>query len=102
MKNVNYTPEATTAIVAAYAASPTIETVEKLAAEYNKPKKSIIGKLSREGVYQKTAYITKTGEKPVTKLELVAQISDHLGIEEGLEGLEKAPKSILQKLLENV
>jgi len=102
MKQVNYTPEATTAILAAYAANPTVETVEKLAAEYNKPKKSIIGKLSREGVYQKTAYITKTGDKPVTKVELVAQISDQLGIDEGLEGLEKAPKSILQKLLQNV
>ena len=54
-----------------YSANPTRETVEELADELGKSIKSVIGKLSREGVYQKTEYLTKTGEKPITKKELV-------------------------------
>ena len=66
----------------------------------NKSIKSVIGKLSREGVYQKTEYLTKTGEKPVTKRELVEKVSEILGVDyQALAGLEKSPKSAL-KLLE--
>ena len=42
-----------------YNETPTRETVERLADELNKSIKSIIGKLSREGVYKKTEYLTK-------------------------------------------
>tara|TARA_B100001996_G_C18574811_1_gene559906 strand:+ start:493 stop:831 length:339 start_codon:yes stop_codon:yes gene_type:complete len=97
---VNYTNEMVDLMKSRYSANPTRETVEELASELNKSIKSVIGKLSREGVYQKTEYLTKTGEKPVTKRELVEKVSEILGVEyQALAGLEKSPKSSL-KLLE--
>jgi transcription initiation factor TFIIIB Brf1 subunit/transcription initiation factor TFIIB len=102
-KNVNYSEEVTATIVAAYAANPTMQTVRDLAEIYEKTTKSIIGKLSREGVYQKSSYTTKTGNKPVTKIELVTQLADYLGIElDSIAGLEKSPKAALQKILDEL
>ena len=70
--SVNYTEEQ------AYETEPTRETVDALADKLNKSVKSIIGKLSREGVYKKTVYKTKTGEDPVTKKELVEELASIL------------------------
>lgn len=96
---MNYNEEQTKRIVEAYKSSPNRETVEALAKELSKSIKSIIGKLSREGVYRREIYKTKTGELPVTKVEIVSNIADDLGLEvESLLGLEKAPKAILKKL----
>ena len=93
---VNYTNEMVDLMKSRYSANPTRETVEELANELNKSIKSVIGKLSREGVYQKTEYLTKTGEKPVTKRELVEKVSEILGVDyQALAGLEKSPKSSL-------
>ena len=62
-------------------------------------KKSIIGKLSREGVYRREVYVSKTGESPITKIEIVNNIAEGLGIETtALAGLEKSPKAALRKL----
>ncbi|MDB4345283.1 hypothetical protein OAA32_00590 [bacterium] len=97
---VNYTQDQVEYIVNQYRLEPTRETVEKLAEELNKSVKSIIGKLSREGVYRKTEYTTKAGTKPVTKLELVQELEERL--ETPLAGLEKAPKSVLFKLKERI
>ena len=97
---VNYTPEMVDLMKSRYSANPTRETVEELANELNKSIKSVIGKLSREGDYEKTEYFTKTGEKPVTKRELVEKVAEILAVEyQALAGLEKSPKSSL-KLLE--
>ena len=96
----NYTPGMVDLMKSRYSANPTRETVEELANELNKSIKSVIGKLSREGVYEKTEYLTKTGEKPVTKRELVEKVAEILAVEyQALAGLEKSPKSSL-KLLE--
>ena len=96
MKNVNYTPEVTQVIVDSYETDPSMDTVRKLAEIHGKTVKSIIGKLSREGVYQKASYVTKTGAKPITKAEIVAQITDKLDLDEqAVAGLEKAPKAAL-------
>ena len=98
---MNYNEEQTKHIVEAYQSNPNRETVEALAKELSKSIKSIIGKLSREGVYRREIYKTKTGELPVTKVEIVSDIADNLGIEvESLSGLEKAPKATLKKLKE--
>ena len=87
---MNYNEEQTKHIVEAYQSNPNRETVEALAKELSKSIKSIIGKLSREGVYRREIYKTKTGELPVTKVEIVSDIADNLGIEvESLSGLEK-------------
>ena len=100
---MNYTEDQTKHIIEAYKDKPNRETVEKLAEELDKSVKSIIGKLSREGVYKKTEYTTKTGEKPVTKLELVQELAERLEINpNALAGLEKAPKVALKKILEAI
>ncbi len=96
----NYTNEQVSYMIDKYNESPTRDTVEILAEELGKSTKSIIGKLSREGVYQKAQYVSKTGEFPITKKELVVKISDAIDGElERLEGLEKSPKKELKYLL---
>ena len=97
---MSYTREQTEKIIRIYENNPTRETVEELAEKYEKSVKSIIWKLSREGVYRREVYRSKTGELPVTKVEIVSNICDYLGLEvEHMEGLEKAPKAVLQKLV---
>ena len=98
---MNYSKEMTVRMVEAYSEAPNRQTVAILAKEFGKSEKSIIGKLSKEGVYQRSVYVTKTGEKPVTKAELVEELELKLEIE-SLEGLEKAPKTVLKKLLEAI
>ena len=96
---MSYTEQITKELIEAYEDEPTRETVEKLAETYSKSVKSIIGKLSREGVYRREIYKSKTGEVPVTKNEIVNNIADSLGIEvEALSGLEKSPKAALKNL----
>jgi hypothetical protein len=96
---MSYTKEETEVLLQEYKANPTKETVEALSEKLNKSKKSIIGKLSREGVYRREVYRSKTGELPITKLEIVSQIATKLSLnEEALAGLEKSPKSALQEL----
>lgn len=97
---MNYSKEVTTKMVEMYTDAPNRQTVAILAKELGKSEKSIIGKLSKEGVYVRTVYKTKTGEKPVTKQELVTELEEKL--ETNLEGLEKAPKNTLKSLLEAV
>ncbi len=89
----------TEAIVEEYVNNPNPETVEHLAFHYGKSKKSIIGKLSGEGVYRREVYVSKTGESPITKVEIVSNICEDLGIEiASLAGLEKSPKTALRNL----
>ena len=100
---VNYTQDQVEYIVNQYRLNPDRETVEKLADELNKSVKSIIGKLSREGVYKKTEYLTKTGEKPITKMQIVENLAEKLDLDiTALAGLEKAPKTALKNLEESL
>ena len=97
----NYTEEQVEMMRARYQKEPTRETVENLAEELNKSIKSIIGKLSREGIYQKAIYKTKTGEIPITKSQLIQKIADLLEIDSSkIMGLEKAPKQDIKYLYE--
>tara|TARA_B110000858_G_scaffold38162_1_gene42995 strand:- start:752 stop:1072 length:321 start_codon:yes stop_codon:yes gene_type:complete len=96
---MNYTEDQTQHIVDAYKAEASMKTVEKLAEELGKSTKSIIGKLSREGVYERAVYKNKSGTSPITKAEICLNIAENLGIEvESLVGLEKSPKGTLQAL----
>ena len=96
---MNYTDEQTKYIVTGYKQNPSMGTVESLANELGKSTKSIIGKLSREGVYERAVYKNKSGDLPVTKAEIVSCIAENLGLEiENLNGLEKAPKATLKAL----
>ena len=99
----NYTDEQVQYMVDKYTAEPNRETVDKLAEKLNKSIKSIIGKLSREGVYQKAIYRTKTGEIPMTKGEIIVKVAELLEAEYSrLAGLEKSPKQDLKYLYELV
>ena len=74
--------------------------IDELAEKLNKSRRSIIGKLSRLEIYEKKVYLTKRGESPITKQEIVHNISRKMGVDlEKLEGLDKAPKEVL-KLIE--
>ena len=96
---MNYTDEQTRYIVEYYQMHPTMQTVETLAENLGKSTKSIIGKLSREGVYERAVYKNKSGDLPITKAEIVSNIAENLGLEiENLPGLEKAPKATLKTL----
>jgi hypothetical protein len=99
----NYTNEQVQYMVDKYTAQPNRETVDKLAEKLNKSIKSIIGKLSREGVYQKAIYRTKTGEIPMTKGEIIVKIAELLEANyDRLAGLEKSPKQDLKYLYDLV
>ena len=97
----NYTDEQVQYMVKKYTAEPNRNTVDELALKLNKSIKSIIGKLSREGVYQKAIYRTKTGELPMTKGEIIVNIAELLDCDYSkIAGLEKSPKQDLKYLLD--
>ena len=94
---LNYTPEMTAALVAGYKAEPTKATVDAFAAKFGKTTKSIVAKLSREGVYKKAEPKAKDGSPVVHKDAMVGMIATAMGVtEEKLDGLEKAPKNALK------
>lgn len=98
-KAVNYTAEQTAELVAAYVAAPTSETVEAFAAKLGKTARSIVAKLSREGVYKPKEYVSKTGEKPVKKDAHADAIGAVLKLTEAeTDSLTKANKTALAKI----
>ena len=95
-----YTAEQTVELVAAYKASPTAETVATFAEKFGKTVKSVVAKLSREGVYQKKEYVSKTGAKPVKKDELADVFQKTFSLTEAeADSLTKANKTALSKIL---
>ena len=99
VKTPNYLPEQVEFMRAAYEAAPTKETVEMLAAKLGKNARSIVAKLSREGVYHKAEYVSKTGEKPIKKDEHADAIGKMLGLNEAeADSLTKANKTALAKI----
>lgn len=95
-KAVNYTPEMTVKMLADYSAGVS---VEKIAEGLGKTVRSVVAKLSREGVYQKKEYATKTGEPVVKKDETADAIGAVLGLSEGeIDSLTKANKTALRKI----
>tara|TARA_R110000772_G_scaffold66361_1_gene147819 strand:- start:20026 stop:20415 length:390 start_codon:yes stop_codon:yes gene_type:complete len=96
-----YTEEQTQYILEEYEKNPTQDTIERLVAELEFPKRSIIGKLSRIGVYKKEPYKPKYAEKPISKEELVDHLANQLGADsEKLAGLSKSQKPALLYLEE--
>ena len=100
IKVVNYTPEQTAMLRAAYLASPEKATVEAMATKMGKTTKSIVAKLVREGVYVKPGKVSKDGLPVVRKNDLVEKIAAEIGItSDKLDGLEAAPKNALKLIL---
>jgi len=100
MATSNYTEAMTEKMIAQYSANPTRDTVDMLAEELGKNARSIIAKLSREGVYKAVPRVTKSGEPVVRKADLLANIQETLGIE--LPSLVKASKADLQRLIDAI
>ena len=95
-KNVNYTPEQVTKMVTEYQSGTTVESI---AEALGKSVRSVVAKLSREGVYVAKTYVSKSGE-PVAKKDMVA---DSIGLilrltEAETESLTKANKTALSKI----
>ncbi len=96
----NYTEDMVAEMTKLYQANPTRETVEALASKFGKTVRSIIAKLSREGVYIAQPRVTKSGEPVVRKAELVAQINAKFDSE--FPTLVKASKVYLQNLINHL
>lgn len=94
----NYTDEMVAQMTDQYVANPTRETVDGLAKQFGKTTRSIIAKLSREGVYVAQPRTTKTGEPVVSKAQFVTAIESHFDI--AMPTLVKSGKQDLQKLAE--
>lgn len=91
---VQYTPEQTETLVAGYAAG---ETVEALAIQLGKSTRSVIAKLSREGVYQSKV---ETSTPTIRKGDLIQALATKHGVPLAtLESLEKATRGALEALL---
>lgn len=97
-KTVNYTAEQTSAMVADYVAGVTVESIaEKL----GKSVRSVVAKLSREGVYKAKTYVSKTGEKPVKKDVHADAIGAILRLSENdIDSLTKANKTALKAIFD--
>jgi len=90
----NYTPEQTTEMVAAYKAGTAVETI---AEAMGKTTRSVVAKLSREGVYQAKTRVTVAR---VRKADLVDQLAAACGVApEIFESLEKANHDVLEALV---
>jgi hypothetical protein len=94
-----YTAQETADLVDKYNAGDG-ESVDSLAVLFNRTRKSIIAKLSKEGVYKKQEYLTKSGNKPEKKLSMVQDIEDIFNLRYML--LDKAPKATLNQLRNDV
>lgn len=95
-KVVNYTPEMAVSMVADYQAGVSVETI---AESLGKSVRSVVAKLSREGVYKAKEYVSKTGEKPVKKDAHADAIGAVLKLTESeTESLTKANKTALAKI----
>ena len=93
----NYTPEQTLELVNLYKAG---ETVETIATHLGKSTRSIVAKLSREGVYQAK---TKATKPRVRKADLVDRLAAICGVApEIFESLEKANQDVLEVLVETL
>ena len=100
MASKNYSDEMVARMVEDYQANPNMDTVKNLAQAFGKTTRSIIAKLSREGVYQAQPRTTKSGEPVVQKRELVQEIARLLNTdEEQIASIVKATKADLKNLV---
>lgn len=96
-KVMNYTPEQTKDMVTKYQSGMP---VEMIARELGKTTRSVVAKLSREGVYVAK---TKLTQPRVKKADLVDKLAQACGVQaEVFESLEKANLEVLEALLARV
>ena len=91
----NYSAEQTTTAVEMYGNGVSVETI---AADLGKSVRSVVAKLSREGVYK--AKTKAKGAGRVTKAAMITAIAAKVGsTDEALESLEKATHEALAAVL---
>ena len=97
-KMVNYTDQQTMELVQAYQNGVA---VEQLAVKMGKTVRSVVAKLSREGVYVAKS---KTSHARVTKAELVLELAALLDVQDVavLESLEKCSHEALSMLVTKI
>jgi len=100
-KTVNYTTDQVSKMIESYSSASTVESrtlaVSLIAKDLGKTVKSVIAKLSREGVYVKAVKVTKTGSAVISKTAIVTAIASSLGLEfESVKSLVKATKADLE------
>jgi hypothetical protein len=94
-KTVNYTEAQTTALVQGYMAG---ETVEAMATQFGKTVRSVIAKLTREGVYKAKGKEAKANAQ--TKADMVKALEVQFEVAAGtFESFEKATKEALTALV---
>jgi len=97
-KTVNYTAEQTSAMVSDYTSGVSVESI---AQNLGKSVRSVVAKLSREGVYKAKTYVSKTGEKPVKKDVHADAIGAILRLSENdVDSLTKANKNALKAIFD--
>lgn len=95
-KTVNYTPEMTAAVIDGFENG---KTVEAIALEVGKTVRSVIAKLSKEGVYTAKAKVAKAG-KAETKAVMLAKAEVALGVAPGtFATFEKGSKEAVEALM---
>lgn len=100
-----YTAEQTAELLSVYdpAAEKDVRdaVVQDMAEKFGKSVKSVIAKLSREGVYKKAERVRKDGTAVVKKEDLATKIGELVGLSEGeADSLAKATRSGLVKILD--
>ena len=94
----NYTEAQTLQLVEGYKAG---DTVEQLAEKLGKSVRSVVAKLSREGVYQPKTKARSAAR--VTKAALTSMLEAKLGMEPGsLDSLQKGSHEALEALADRV
>lgn len=100
---MRYTAEHEAVMLEKYTNNPEKETVEVLAKDFGVSTRSVVGKLSRMGIYKKVSYTPKYAEKPISKEEIVEHLASELGIDpDRLIGLAKSQKPALLYLEETL
>ena len=102
-KTINYTTDQVSKMIASYSSASTVESrslaVSLIAKDLGKTVKSVIAKLSREGVYVKAVKVTKTGAAVTRKSAIVSKIASILDVDsDTIKSLSKATKADLEAL----
>ena len=97
---MKYTEEQLQFIKEEYLEDSSRDNLKFLADKYDTTIRSIVGQLTKMGIYKKLTYTTKNGERPVSKNEIVELIADKLNTSSDiLDGLDKCPKPVLRLIL---
>ena len=97
---MKYSEDQVNDLILCYEEDPTRETVDMLAMRYDVSPRSIIGKLSKLGIYKSSRYQPKYGVQVTSKAEMVTHLEHALDV--SLDGLSNAQKPALLRLVKRL